>query len=84
MREIISPQAKENPKTFWGYISSKKVDSSSIPPLRNPIDGVTYTDNQTKAEILKKKTPPIFQTYLTVLSPLCQNSLLMKEVSSNF
>jgi hypothetical protein len=51
---IISPEQTNNPKRFWSFIKSKKQDNSGVAPLRAK-DGIIYSDNNNKAEILNNQ-----------------------------
>ncbi|XP_053381379.1 uncharacterized protein LOC128549116 [Mercenaria mercenaria] len=51
MRNIISPEAKQNPKKFWSFIKGKKQESSGVSRLRSS-DGLIHSESNTKANIL--------------------------------
>ena len=59
MKNVISPDAKCNPKRFWAYINSRRCDSHGVHPLKSS-DGVTYTDSTAKANILNKQFSSVF------------------------
>ena len=59
MRDIISPDATQNPKKFWSFIKGKKQESSGVAPLRHE-DGTLHSNSQTKAEILNTQFKSVF------------------------
>ncbi len=59
VHDIISPDLKGNPKKFYSYIKSKKCDNIGVSPLKNT-DGLTYSDNKTKANILNNQFSSVF------------------------
>ena len=65
---IISPESSTNPKRFWSFINSKKCDSTGVAPLK-AANGITYSDNSTKANILNNQ----FRLCLTKVRTLQQS-----------
>ena len=61
IHNIISPDCTSNPKKFWGFINSKKCDSSGVAPLKGT-DGFTYSDAKAKANILNSQFSSVFNT----------------------
>jgi hypothetical protein len=59
MRDIISPEAKQNPKKFWSFLKGKKQEASGVAPLRNT-DGLIHSDSGTKANILNTQFKSVF------------------------
>ena len=59
MRDIISPEAKQNPKKFWSFLKGKKQESSGVAPLRST-DGLIHSDSGTKANILNAQFKSVF------------------------
>ena len=59
LTDIVSPDSKSNPKRFWSFINSKRCDNTGVAPLKSP-EGITYSDGQTKAEILNKQFVSVF------------------------
>ena len=59
MRDIISPDAKQNPKKFWSFLKGKKQESSGVAPLRST-DGLIHSDSGTKANILNAQFKSVF------------------------
>ena len=51
---IISPEQTNSPKSVWSFIKSKKQDNSGVAPLPAK-DGIIYSDNNNKAEILNNQ-----------------------------
>ncbi|KAK3101678.1 hypothetical protein FSP39_005405 [Pinctada imbricata] len=56
---IVSPDSHSNPKKFWSFISSKKTESTGVAPLKSS-DGLTYSDQATKANILNEQFSSVF------------------------
>ena len=50
----VAPELESKPRKFWSYIKSKKCESFGVSSLRAD-DGITYTDNKSKANILNKQ-----------------------------
>ena len=61
INDIISPDSTSNPKRFWGFINSKKKDSSGVAPLKSS-DGLTYSDPASKANILNDQFSSVFNS----------------------
>ena len=61
IKDTISPDAKGNPKKFWGFIKNKRVDYTGIAPLRNK-DGIIYSDSSMKAKILNDQFSSVFNS----------------------
>ena len=61
IKDTISPDAKGNPKKFWGFIKNKRLDDTGIAPLRNK-DGIIYSDNGMKAKILNEQFSSVFNS----------------------
>lgn len=59
MNEVISPQLKEKPKSFWQYIKGKKTESSGVSPLRGK-DGLLYSDPNVQSNILNEQFKSAF------------------------
>ena len=59
VNNIISPEAKQNPKKFWSFVKSKKQEASGVAPLRN-LDGLVHSDPETKANILNNQFMSVF------------------------
>ncbi|KAK3103021.1 hypothetical protein FSP39_015814 [Pinctada imbricata] len=59
MRDIISPDATQNPKKFWSFVKGKKQESSGVAPLRHE-DGTLHSNSQTKANILNTQFKSVF------------------------
>jgi hypothetical protein len=49
------------PKRFWSFIKSKRCESTGVSPLKDS-DGKTYSDSETKANILNKQFSSVFNT----------------------
>jgi hypothetical protein len=49
---------EKSTKKFWGWIKSKKCDNTGVAPLKR--NGVAYSDNKTKAEILNDQFVSVF------------------------
>ena len=56
---IVSPESSSNPKRFWGFINSRRCDSSGVSPLKSS-DGVVYSDSHSKARILNQQFASVF------------------------
>ena len=54
VKDIISPEAKQNPKKFWSFVKSGKQEASGVAPLRNT-DGLIHSDPKIKANILNNR-----------------------------
>ena len=61
IKDTISPDAKGNPKKFWGFIKNKRVDDTGIAPLRNR-DGIIYSNSEMKAKILNDQFSSVFNS----------------------
>ncbi|XP_063446774.1 uncharacterized protein LOC134726303 [Mytilus trossulus] len=59
VKDIISPEAKQNPKKFWSFVKSGKQEASGVAPLRNT-DGLIHSDPNIKANILNKQFKSVF------------------------
>ena len=59
-----------NSKKFWSFIKSKRKDQCEVPPLVH--NGVTHTDNLTKADILNKQFASVFTNEDTSYIPKLQ------------
>ena len=59
VHDIISPEAKQNPKKFWSFVKGKKQEASGVSPLRNH-DGIIHSDPTTKANILNHQFESVF------------------------
>ena len=67
---MLTEDCDNNPKKFWGFIKSKRNDSSGVAPLRN--EGVLYSENISKANILNEQ-------FTSVFSKEDMNTLPIKE-----
>ena len=56
---IICPDLKSNPKSFWSFISSKRCGNSAVAPLFG-YDDLTYTSTKIKADILNTQFVLVF------------------------
>ena len=56
---IISGDVNTNSKRFWAYIKHKKQDSNGVAPLKN-MDGLLYSDSETKADILNRQFHSVY------------------------
>ncbi|CAC5405349.1 unnamed protein product [Mytilus coruscus] len=61
IRDIISPEQKSSPKKFWSFIKNKRCENGGVAPLRNT-DGLTYSDNKMKANILNNQFSSVFNS----------------------
>jgi len=59
-----------NSKKFWSFIKSKRKDQCEVPLL--VYNGVTHTDNLTKADILNKQFASVFTNKDTLYIPKLQ------------
>ena len=59
-----------NSKKFWSFIKSKRKDQCEIPPL--VYNGVTHTDDLTKANILNNQFTSVFTNENTLYIPKLQ------------
>ncbi|KAK3094514.1 hypothetical protein FSP39_002723, partial [Pinctada imbricata] len=59
IKDIISPDAKQNPKKFWSYVKGKKQESTGVAPLRSA-DGLIHSDSETKANILNSQFKSVY------------------------
>ena len=59
VHDIISPEAKQNPKKFWSFVKGKKQEASGVSPLRNH-EGIIHSDPATKADILNHQFESVF------------------------
>ncbi|CAG2228589.1 unnamed protein product [Mytilus edulis] len=59
VKDIISPEAKQNPKKFWSFVKSGKQEASGVAPLRNT-DGLIHNDPKIKANILNNQFKSVF------------------------
>merc|ERR1711867_72400 len=64
---VISPESGTNPKRFWSFVNSRRCDSTGVAPLK-AANGITYSDNQTKADILNKQFSSVFNKNENMLS----------------
>ena len=56
---IISPDSSSNPKRFYGFIKSKKIENHGVAPLKAKT-GITHSDSATKANILNDQFSSVF------------------------
>jgi hypothetical protein len=61
VENIIDPYLSSNPKRCWSFIKSKRCESTGVSPLKDS-DGKTYSDSETKANILNKQFSSVFNT----------------------
>ncbi|CAC5398883.1 unnamed protein product [Mytilus coruscus] len=54
VKDIISPEAKQNPKKLWSSVKSGNQEASGVFPLRNT-DGLIHSDPKIKANILNNQ-----------------------------
>ena len=59
MKNIVGEDQISNPKKFWSFIKSKRCDNMGVAPLRNT-DGATYSDKETRANILNRQFSSVF------------------------
>ncbi|VDI01139.1 Hypothetical predicted protein [Mytilus galloprovincialis] len=59
IHDIISPKQKSNPRKFWSFTKNKRYENGGVVPLRNT-DGLTYSDNKMKANILNNQFSSVF------------------------
>ena len=57
-RSLFNPFRSGRKKNFFRYIKSLRKDNCGVPMLQN--EGVTYTDNLDKAEVLNKHFASVF------------------------
>ena len=69
---------KENSKPFWKYISSKKKDTQSIPPL-NTKQGTTADSDVNKAEALNDQFTGVFTKKIDDQVPLLERKIPKNE-----
>ena len=67
---MLTEDCDTNPKKFWGFIKSKRAESSGVAPLRK--EGILYSDNISKANILNEQ-------FTSVFSKEDKNNILTKE-----
>lgn len=58
---MISSDLTNNPKRFWSFIKSKRCETTGVAPLRD-IDGLTYSDGESKANILNQQFSSVFNS----------------------
>ena len=56
---IISPDSSSNPKRFYGFIKSKKIENHFVAHLKAKT-GITHSDSATKANILNDQFSSVF------------------------
>ena len=61
IENMISPDLTSNPKRFLGLIKSKRCESVEVAPL-NDTDGLTYSDSESKANILNRQFSSVFNS----------------------
>jgi hypothetical protein len=59
MREIYSPEAKQNLKKFWSFLKGKKQKAFRMTPLRNT-DDLMHSDSGTKTNIFNVQFKSVF------------------------
>ena len=59
LNDVICTESNNNPKRFWSFIKSKKCESAGVVPLKDK-NGITYSDAQTKANILNHQFSSVF------------------------
>jgi hypothetical protein len=59
IHNIISPDLTNNTKRFWGFIKSRRCDSVGVSPLKDT-DGITYSDIESKANVLNHQFSSVF------------------------
>ena len=59
IHDIISPKQKSNPRKFWSFTKNKRCENGGVVPLRNT-DGLTYSYNKMKANILNNQFSSVF------------------------
>ena len=72
LANILSGEDDNNLKKLYGYIKSRRCDSSGIAPLRR--DGITHIDPKIKAEILNQQFTSLFTNEDTSNMPDLGNS----------
>ena len=61
IENMISPDLTSNPKRFWGFIKSRRCESVGVAPLKDT-DGLTYSDSESKANILNRQFSSVFNS----------------------
>ena len=56
---MLDEDSRSNPKRFWGFVKSMRVDSSGVAPLKDD-NGITHSDKAKKAEILNSQFSSVF------------------------
>ena len=59
VESTVNEAYETNNKKFWGFVKSKKQESTGIPPLKNK-DGYLKSDSASKAEILNEQFQSVF------------------------